>query len=215
MIDSTAIYISANVEDEAFEHKMRLYLQCSCNGLPIISVTRKSINLGLNICVGKKPVSYRNAFRQLLIGLRTATTKYCHAAISDFLYPPEYFMFQPFTDDGYFKYTNVWILHGWVGKNTGTGYWQKHNPDGAMACNRLCWIAHLEKCFKDDDWNDPTDPPEPFATEALYSWSTPNPVISIKTDKQLNKYTSIEKYTVESLPYWGEAIALRKELLGV
>ena len=117
-------------------------------------------------------------------------------------------------DDGYFKCTNVWILHGWVGRNTGTGYWLKHNPDGAMACNRLCWIAHLEKCLS-DDWNDPTDPPEPFATGALYSWSTPNPVISVKTERQLNKYTSITKTTVDRLPYWGEAISLRKELLGV
>jgi len=31
----------------------------------------------------------------------------------------------------------------------------------------------------------------------------------------LNKYTSLTKRTVESLPYWGDAISLRKELLGV
>jgi hypothetical protein len=213
-MDSTIVYLSSNMEDERFEKKIRKILFQNSLGIPIVSVSRKPIDFGKNICVGENPVCYANAMRQLLVGLHEAKTKYVHMAAADVLYPPESFMFEPLTQDCIYKYLNVWILYGWVGKRHGTGYWEQYKADGgAMVCNRLYWISQLERCIS-DDWNDATDPPEPFDTTFVYGWSSPNPAVNIKTGHSVSKYTRTSENTLETLPLWGNAVDIRREFCG-
>ncbi len=75
---------------------------------------------GLNICIGEQPICYTNCYRQLLIGLKAAKTKFCLACESDVLYPPEYFKFIPPVEDKVYRYTNLYIY--W--KNKGK-FWRK------------------------------------------------------------------------------------------
>jgi hypothetical protein len=214
MLDSTIVYITSNMEDIRFEGKIRSRILSNCGDLPIISVSRKEIDFGQNVCVGEKPVCYANAMRQLLVGLKAAKTRFVHFACADSLYPTEYFSFIPPTDDTIYWYFNVWILYGWTGRNTGTGYWKQYKDDGgAMVCNRLLWIDRLEKCLSLDDWHNVTDPAETFPERQRYGWSCPAPVVNVKTGISLSKYTRTTKETVPMLPVWGDAIQLSKELI--
>ena len=94
--DLTIIYYSSNQEKPEFEQKIVDNLKKVAGDIPIISVTHVPMDLGTNFCVAEQPVCYSSEFRQILIGLKEAKTKWCIAAESDCLYPPEYFLHIPF-----------------------------------------------------------------------------------------------------------------------
>jgi len=68
--DRTIIYYTGCTEDPVFEQRIIDDLKKKAGDIPIISVSRKPIDLGTNICVGEKPVSYTSEWKQLLIGLK-------------------------------------------------------------------------------------------------------------------------------------------------
>ena len=93
MENLTIIYYSANTE--LFEDKIIAHLKKQAGDIPIISVSRKPLDLGKNICIGEQPICYSNLWKQILLGLKEAKTEFCLSAESDCLYPPEYFTFIP------------------------------------------------------------------------------------------------------------------------
>jgi len=196
---STIIYYSANQEWPEFEEKIMANLKEKAGDMPIISVTRKPTSLGKNICVGEVPICYSNSFKQLLAGLREATTEFCIAAESDVLYPKEYFTFTPPLKNKPYRYTNVWVH--FAGRR---GFWRKPFSEGAQMCGREHWIKAIEKILiNKDSWK-----AEPnsviFPEGAKYSW-TGDPVITFKTRNAPNFKTGYKKEWVESLPLWGTA----------
>lgn len=93
MTDSTIIYYSSGTESSSFEKKIQDTILENSGGLPIISVTQKPSDFGLNIDVGDVGASEMNMLRQILIGCYAATTKYVISAEADSLYGPDYFQF--------------------------------------------------------------------------------------------------------------------------
>jgi len=171
-------------------------------GLPIISVSRKPIKLGKNICVGEVPVCYTNSFKQLLIGLKAAKTKYCIAAEADTLYPPKYFEFTPKTKNVY-RYTNLYVY--FVGHE---GMWKKRCVEAAQMCDREHWIKSIEKVTT-MTWE-----PEPFQfvfdTKDQYSWTSDQPVLYFKTHKGINYKTGFINGRQTEIPYWGSLKDIKK-----
>ena len=94
MIDLTIIYYTSNYLDETnpvfLKHTQDILLKAA-GDLPIISVSQKPINFGLNHCIGDIGRSHLNIYRQILIGCINAKTKYVALAEDDILYSKEHF----------------------------------------------------------------------------------------------------------------------------
>jgi len=212
MNDATIIYYTANREDERVERKVKETILKNSGGLPIISVSQKPIDFGQNICVGEQPFCDATAFRQLLIGLQAANTKYAIAAESDCLYPPEYFIFRPPTDDNVYRYDNIWILYEWLGEKTKGKFWKKMLCEGAQICNREHWIKSIEHALRRVSLWQEKRPFQVFRTRLQYSFTGVSPVISIKTTKGLRKFAGTYQIRRQVLPLWGDALELRNEI---
>ena len=205
MENVTIIYYSANKEDSIFEQKIINNLKKQAGDIPIISVSRKPINLGKNICIGEQPVCYSNEWKQLLIGLKEAKTEFCLAAESDCLYPPEYFTFIPPRKDLVYRYSNIWAY--WKNRNK---FWKKPRMEGAQICGREYWIKRLEYMLGGHESWEPMENSNQlvrkiFPEENRDLWNG-NPVITFLTGDGMGTKTSLCKNgSVISLPYWGTA----------
>lgn len=206
--DATIVYYTANVENESFEKKIRENILKQTN-LPIISVSRKPIDFGKNICIGEQDVCYANSFKQLLIGLKEAKTKFCIAAESDCLYPPEYFQFTPPTEDNAYRYTNIWVHFD--GRSR---FWSKRYVEAAQMCGREFWIKNIERVLAGKkDWKDcKVNPPFIFTTKDKYSW-TGKPVLYFKTRQGIGFKTGFIEGAKTSIPYWGSALEIENKYL--
>jgi hypothetical protein len=204
-MNTTIIYYTANMENPEFENKIIENLKRQAGDIPIISVSRKPMDLGKNICIGEQPVCYSNSWKQLLLGLKEAKTRFCLAAESDCLYPPEYFQFIPPRDDLVYRYNNVWC--SWKRRSA---FYKKPRCEGAQMCGRKYWIERLEAMLGGHEgWQ----PMETLATtlvtrifpdEDRASWGV-NPVITFKTGQGMGGRTSlIRNSRAMSLPYWGD-----------
>jgi hypothetical protein len=209
--DKTIIYYSANTEDPVFEQRIIDDLKKKAGDIPIISVTRKPIDLGTNICVGEVPVSYTSEWKQLLIGLKAAKTKFVIAAEADCLYPPEYFAFTPTEEKMMYNYNNIYIV--WKFKD---GFYKKRGYcEGAQICDREYWISQLEPLLP-EEWK----PYERIAENILVSKIFPtrkeftgNPVISFKTRDGVSYRTTFVNNKLNELPYWGSIAEVKKIFL--
>jgi hypothetical protein len=211
-MDRTIIYYTANTENEIFEQRIRDDLKRKAGDIPIVSVSRKPIDLGTNICVGEQSVSYTSEWKQLLIGLKEAKTKYCIAAEADCLYPPEYFEFTPLKEKMMYNYVNIWIV--WKYKRN---FWKKRGYcEGAQMCDREYWIERLEPLLP-EKWESYTRPVENDLVKRIFpsreEW-TGRPIISFKTRDGVSFRTTFhpESKTHELL-YWGNIEEVKKILL--
>lgn len=202
MENLTIIYYTANQEDPVFEDKIIKNLKKQAGDIPIISVSQKPIDLGKNICIGEQEVSYRTSFKQLLIGLKEAKTKFCIAAESDCLYPPEYFQFIPPTNNNVWRYGNIQVHFDGRDK-----FWKKRCVEAAQMCNRKYWIKSIEKVIN-------TNPlEEVFKTKDKYSWTSDNPVLYFKTRRGIGFKTGFIQGSKSSIPYWGTAKQIKEKYL--
>lgn len=207
-MDKTIVYYTANTENPVFEQRIRDDLVKKAGNIPIISVSHEPIDLGENICVGKQPFSYTSEWKQLLIGLKAAKTKFCIAAESDCLYPPDYFEFTP-PEKMMYNYNNIWMV--WKHKG---GFYKKHGYcEGAQICDREYWIERLEPLLP-EKWE-----PYPRIMENILvgnifpkrgEW-TGNPVVSFKTRDGVSCRTTFDnKSKTREIPYWGSEDNIRK-----
>lgn len=204
--NTTIIYITTNSEDEKLEIKIRKMLRENCNNLPIISVSRKPIKLGKNICVGKVPVCHSTMLKMLLKGLQKAKTEFALIAEADCLYPSEYFTFTPSSNDVFCYFSNTWSL--------GDRYWKKRYLDGAQICNRKHWIEIIKANLKGQvGWKE--IPISPISTTTDYtSWTSLNPVVKIITNNSSGKFFNIYRHVRPQnwLPFWGSSVELKTKL---
>jgi hypothetical protein len=217
----TIVYVTSNQEDEKFEKHIVEDLLSKSEGIPIISVSQKPMELGKNICVGDVGVSYINYLRQYLIGITEAQTKYIINAESDFLYDKEYFGFTP-EHDGIHRHSNVWILHTFL-KNDGFG--KKGVSEGAQICDRETLLKRLEVYLEHlPKWHDGVwegfrrlRMRPPFHRYPITTFETKYPCISFKTGKGLRRYTALLPNIpkVNKLPFWGteEEVLRRMECI--
>ena len=92
MEDITIIYLTASELKESFAKFARMFLKKAIGNTPLISVSRKPLNFGINIIDdGEKSVD--NIYRQMLRAAKMATTPYIAIAEDDCLYHKNHFTF--------------------------------------------------------------------------------------------------------------------------
>ncbi len=96
MTDLTLIYYTCNLVEEKFANNIRFALLQF--DIPIISVSQKPLNFGMNICVGEIGVSIYNIYKQILIGAKEVKTEFVACCEDDALYTFEHFSHRPPTD---------------------------------------------------------------------------------------------------------------------
>jgi hypothetical protein len=115
--DLTVVYYTSNYLDNRnpyFLKNTKKQLLKAVDDLPIISVSHKPIDLGINICIGDIGRSHLTLYRQILIGARGAKTKYVALAEDDILYSWEHFH-QELPKSSYFLYDmNKWSIFTWI-----------------------------------------------------------------------------------------------------
>ena len=222
MNDKTIIYYTSNREKPEFERKIIESLKKQAGDIPIISVSQKPMNLGKNICVGDVGHSYLNEFRQILIGLKECKTPYYIHAEADFLYPPEYFIFEP-AGDNIYRYDNVWIVL--ADSSIAYSYRRKRYSEGAQICKTDFMIEVYETWLKSDnlpEWYDgylfteKTNRDISMRSKPFIFFHGAIPCVSFKTGKgmRLNTSTLSGRENMKSaLPLWGKVDELRKEYL--
>ena len=206
----TIIYYSSNSEDSKFENKIIEDLKKKAGDIPIVSVTMKPLDLGTNICIGGQPVCYSNLWKQQLIGLKAAKTKFCITAEADCLYPESYFKFTPPREDMVYMYDNIWAF--WKNRDK---FWRKPSCEGAQMCGREYWIERLESMLEGHEGWEPMPNPSHLVGKIFYEkgkWSG-DPVITFLTGDGISTKTSLSKEpSLTELPYWGEALKIKKNI---
>jgi hypothetical protein len=213
------IYCSSNKEDPKFEQKVIDNILEHCGDIPIISVTQKPMNFGLNICVGEDVgVSGFNFFKQSLIACEHAKTRFVLSCEADCFYPPDYFTYIPPRDDKCYRNSNLYVM-----PQHRAFFWLK--PEGAthaQIINREFYLNRLSYLFEDaPDWdrdvqekNFPRErhrQVDVFPPDQIEHYFTENPVVQIKTSQSMRHHTRSERIDVHELPYWGEARKFRHE----
>ncbi len=190
-MNCTIIYYTGNTEKEAFENKVRENILKVKGNLPIISVSQKPIDFGKNICVGEIGKSYKNAFKQVLIGCQAADTEYVVMTESDCLYPLGYFDFVPTNPNVIYTYDNVWLM--WDRDNR-TRFYKHGTTCGSIVLGRELYINMLKDGM-----------PNFFKPEVKWKHFTGEPLINIKTRNGVSFGTTLTKGVnpKQSFPYWG------------
>jgi len=209
MQDRTIVYYTANAENPLFEERIREDLKKKAGDIPIVSVSRKPIDFGTNICVGEVPISYTSEWKQLLLGLKEAKTRLCIAAEADCLYPPEYFTMTPEEDDMMYNYNHIWII--W---RRHRGAWRKYGYcEGAQMCGREYWIERLEPLLP-KEWEPYTRLEENALVNKIFpdrKEYTGRPAISFKTGDGVSCRTTFSrKSRTNELEYWGGVKQLKE-----
>jgi len=113
MNDLTIIYYTACRLNEPFASNVRRQLKSAIGDLPLISVSKKPLDFGKNICDKDTKRSVVSVYQAVLRGAKEATTKYVALAEDDALYPPEHFQrFLPPEDTFAYNLTR-WNIYTW------------------------------------------------------------------------------------------------------
>jgi hypothetical protein len=109
-MDTTIIYYTDHSLAEPLFSQVQKNLVEAAGDRPIISVSHTPIELGTNIAIGKKKRSWLLLYKQLLIGVERAETKYVAMAEHDCLYHDEHLSFIPPRDDTfYYNENNMFV----------------------------------------------------------------------------------------------------------
>jgi len=148
-MDKTLIFCTENLCPEPLFTAVLNHLKENAK-CPIVSVSHKPIDLGKNICVGEHKRSWLMLYRQLLLGCKTAETKYIGIAEHDCFYSDEHLGFIPPTDDKFYYNENIWLVcydHEKHPDKIGmySRFYRERLALSQMVCNRELYIDALEK----------------------------------------------------------------------
>ena len=199
-----------------FEKRVQENLLKVCGGLPIISVSQKPIDLGVNICVGNVGASGFNMFHQVQIACKTASTPFVISAEADCLYPPDYFKFIPPRLDACYRDSNLYVMPD----RRDYFFYKREGATHAQIVGRKFYLQVLAKLFKGaPKWSlkELNFPKERWGKKDVFDkihyWKTKNPVFQIKTHKGMRYYTHSDRTPILTLPYWGQGQKTRRYYL--
>ena len=218
MSDITICYYTANVIPEAFHRATIEKLLESANGIPIVSVSHKPMELGTNIVVDWKR-HHISIYRQALLAAKTATTKYIAMAEDDALYPPDHFTGHRPADDTFAYNFNQWGIYTWV---TPPIYSHKGRRNlYSLVCNRELFIRAMEERFAlypDIDkipikyWAEPGKYENQLGVpeHKSESFNTGNPIVVFSHETALayaglGSRKRLGDLRAYDIPYWGKA----------
>jgi len=142
MSDITIIFMTNNELPESWANYHKQVLLDAAGDSPIISVSRKPMDLGMNI-IQTEPKSPSNIYWQLLRAAKLAKTKYIAQAEDDTLYSKEHFEFRPKKHKVAYN-MNHWSLFTW---GEPTYNWRNRRGNYSMIGEREFIIECLEERF--------------------------------------------------------------------
>ena len=225
--DITAIFLTNNEVPERWAAYHRDVLLNSLNGAPLITLSRKPMDLGINI-LQDKPKSLSNIYWQLLRGAKMAKTDYIAVVEDDTLYPPEHFLQRPKKDCiGYNM--NHWSLFTWITSHhpIPTYSWRNRRGNYSMLSYRELVIEALEERFA----KYPDGTPDRITGELgrpmvehnlgvkerqVQEFETLQSIINFNhisgsDDLQQRERKSMGEIRAYEIPYWGRAEELFKK----
>lgn len=110
--DLTIIFLTANEHPKGWTEYHKKILVEAAGEYPIITVSRKPVDLGTNI-IDTEPQSHLNMYRQILRIAKLVTTLFIATAESDALYPKEHFTFYRPPLDSVSYDMSRWSLYTW------------------------------------------------------------------------------------------------------
>lgn len=141
--DLTIIMLTANRVPEKWADFHRAMLIKAAGNSPLITISRKPLNWGLNL-LDTEPYSISNIYFQILKGAKQAETDFIAIAEDDTLYPEEHFTFRPPKDS--FAYNkNRFGLFTW---GRPTYFWKDRISNSTLIAPRELAIEALEERFK-------------------------------------------------------------------
>jgi len=149
-LDTTIIYYTENRLKEPLFSACQRHLEKAAEQIPIVSVSHEPINLGTNISIGKQKPSWLLLYKQVLMGVEAAKTKYVAMAEHDCFYTHEHFSWTPPKDDTFYYNENHWLVqyaensHPEL-KGMYSRYWKQRLALSQMICNRELLIDTLNQ----------------------------------------------------------------------
>ncbi len=222
--DITIILLTANRVPEKWAKFHKEKLLEATQSSPIITISRKPLDWGINI-LDKEPYGISNIYFQMLQGAKKATTNFIAIAEDDTLYPKEHFGFRPPKDT--FAYNmNRFGVFAW-GKPT--YFWKNRISNSTLVAPRKLTIEALEERFK----KYPKGTPTAFTgelgrpnieiklglTHYKSTWfSTETSVVRIDHDQGIDRLSQTHRKAMGILraydiPYWGKAEDLIKKFI--
>lgn len=113
MKDLTIIYYTACRLNEPFASNVRRQLLSAIGDLPLISISKKPLDFGKNICDGDTKRSVVTIYQAVLRGAKIAKTKYVALAEDDTLYPPDHFYRYLPPEDTFAYNLTRWNIYTW------------------------------------------------------------------------------------------------------
>ena len=221
--DITIIFYTSNHISDYFMGNILDNLKKATEGIPIISVSHKPMDLGTNICVGNMNRSPYSIYKQILIGAKEAKTKYVATAEDDVLYTPWSFEHRPKDDVASYD-VNKWSIFTWS-KPALFSHRQRRTMTN-MICTRDLMVKTLEERY--EKYPEEVDIP-------YHRWCEPGryekhiKVSPVKNETYMSNMPSVVFSTPEALgygnlghrkrhsrirataiPYWGEAESILK-----
>ncbi len=114
----------------------------AAQGKPIITISRKPLDWGINV-LDTEPQSISNIYFQLLRGAKLASTRYIGVAEDDCLYPPEHFDYKP-SDDAFYYNENRFNIFTW---GRSMFCYKKRVSNSTLIANRELVVKALEERF--------------------------------------------------------------------
>lgn len=143
MQDLTVIYLTANQIPEFFAEYQRKILLKAIGDAPLISISRKPLDFGVNLLDVDKQ-GYINIYHQMLRGAKLATTGYVAVAEDDTLYSKEHFTFYRPEKDTFAYNQNRFALFTW---GIPTYSWRNRKSNCSLIAPRKLMIEALEERF--------------------------------------------------------------------
>lgn len=144
MQDLTVIYLTASQIPEFFAEYQRKILLEAIGDTPLISLSREPLDFGINMLqIGPKCMD--TIYREMLRGVKLATTPYVAVAEDDTLYPKEHFTFFRPPLDTFAYNQNRFSLFTW---GVPTYNWRNRKGNATLIAPRELLIEALEERFK-------------------------------------------------------------------
>ena len=142
MQDITILFLTVNKLSSQWVKYQKKVLLEAIGDTPIITISKKPLDWGINI-IQDKPICSSNVYWQMLRGAKIAKTPYIAIAEDDVLYSKEHFTFRPKLDE--FAYNmNYWGLFTW---GEPTYFWGYRIVNSTLIAPRDLLINVLEERF--------------------------------------------------------------------
>ncbi len=161
MTDLTILYYTDSSLPSRFAAAVRAHLVASAGkagSIPIVSVSQRPLDFGLNVCLGDIGRSYRSILRQIAAGCLACETEFVALCEHDVLYPPEHFFLRPVKGEVVFDQNRHRALMDCRRFSVDRGGRSMQLVIAERAVLLTDAVAKLVRCFRDEDFHDAFEP---------------------------------------------------------